>query len=120
MSQVSIYIFLVIHPHHTYLNAGWTILDRLYIFKGVVYIVSDHPATIPDLSLIYSKGIDILPGKENEPLRLPTEEDIRLISPKQAKQLFGTGVEIIDGITVRLFFDHWYYQLLTIPRNSFL
>jgi len=93
---------------------GWTILDRLYIFKGVVYIVSDHPATIPDLSLIYSKGIDILPGKENEPLRLPTEEDIRLISPKQAKQLFGTGVETIDGITFlvndpKQFITHYYH-----------
>lgn len=93
-------VFLIIfrlHLHHT----GWTVFDQLYIFKGVVYIVTDNTSTIPDLSSIYSRGIFILPGKENEPLRLPTEEDIRIISPTQAKQLFGSGIQTIDGVTVR-------------------
>jgi hypothetical protein len=53
------------------------------------------------LSSIYSRGTYILPGRENEPLRLPTEEDIRVISPTQAKQLFGSGIQTIDGNTVR-------------------
>jgi hypothetical protein len=78
---------------------GWTIFDQLYIFKGVVYIVTDSPSTIPDLSSIYSKGTFILPGRENEPLRLPTKEDIRIINPTQAKQLFGSGIQTIDGNT---------------------
>jgi hypothetical protein len=76
-------------------------LDQLYIFKGVIFIVTDTPSTIPDLSFICSKGIFVLPGRENELLRLPTEENIRIISPEQAKQLFRSGIETIDGITVR-------------------
>lgn len=89
--------YILIYLHHT----GWTIFDQLYIFKGVVYIVTDSPSTIPDLSSIYSRGIYILPGRENEPLRLPTDEDICIINPTQAKQLFGSGIQTIDGNTVR-------------------
>jgi anti-sigma factor ChrR (cupin superfamily) len=85
---------------HLY-DTGWTILDKLYIYKGVVYIVTDQPSTIPDLRFIYSKGIWVQPGVESEPLRLPTEKDIRVISSKQAKQLFGTSIQTIDDITVR-------------------
>jgi hypothetical protein len=82
--------------HHT----GWTIFDHLYVHKGVIFIVTDSPSTIPDLSSICSKGIFVLPGRENELSRLPTEENIRIISSRQAKQLFG-DVETVDGNTVR-------------------
>jgi len=78
---------------------GWTVFDQLYILKGVVYIVTDSPSTIPDLSSIFSKGIYILPGPQNEPLRLPTDEDIRIISSTLAKELFGSGIQTIDGNT---------------------
>jgi hypothetical protein len=77
------------------------VFDQLYILKGVVYIVTDSPSTIPDLSSIFSKGIYILPGPQNEPLRLPTDEDIRIISSTLAKELFGSGIQTIDGNTVR-------------------
>lgn len=87
-------------PSHLH-TTGWTILDNLYIFKGVVYIVTDNSSTIPDLNFIYSKGIYILPGRENELSRLPTDENIRLISSSQAKELFGSGIQTIDGMTVR-------------------
>jgi hypothetical protein len=54
---------------------------------------------------MYSKGLPISEGKEAEDSRLPTAEDIQIISSKQAKTLFGTGAQIIDGVTVssRLF-----------------
>ena len=81
---------------------GWTIFDKLYIFKGVVYIVSDEPSTVPDLRFIFSNGMMISPGTEAELERLPTDEDIQVISTKQAKKLFGsTGAEIMDGVSVR-------------------
>lgn len=83
-------------------GTGWTVFDRLYILNGVVYIVSDDQAALPDVSFILSKGIPIKPGQEAEQTRLPTDEDIRTISTEEARHLFGTGASIIDGVTVRL------------------
>jgi hypothetical protein len=81
--------------------AGWSIIDRLYIYRGVVYIVSDEPAKVPDPAAIYSKGVDIEVGEEAENARLPDDTDIRIISTKEARALFGTGAQILDGVTVR-------------------
>ena len=80
---------------------GWTVFDKLYLFKGVLYIVSDHPSSVPDVQFIYSKALFILEGKEAEQSRLPTEKEIRVISTREAKRLFGIGAQIIDGVTVR-------------------
>jgi hypothetical protein len=80
---------------------GWSIFDRLYIFKGVVYIVTDEPSKFPNVSDIYSKGLFIENGDEAVASRLPTDEDITIISTKRAKQLFGTEAFIMDGVTVR-------------------
>ncbi|KAJ7246408.1 hypothetical protein C8J57DRAFT_1360417 [Mycena rebaudengoi] len=80
---------------------GWTIFDRLYIFKGVVFVVSDEPHKIPDRAAMYHKGVDIEVGEEAELARLPDDRDIRIISTAEARALFGTGAQIIDGVTVR-------------------
>ena len=94
--QYILLLYIRLHLCHP----GWTIFDQLYIFKGVIFIVTDSPSTIPDLSFICSKGIFVLPGRENELLRLPTEENIRIVSSAQAKQLFGSGIQTMDGVTV--------------------
>jgi hypothetical protein len=83
---------------------GWSIFDKLYIFKGVVYIVTDEPSTIPNVTDIYSKGLFIENGDAAVLSRLPTDEDIRIISTKQANKLFGSGAFIMDGVTVRFIF----------------
>lgn len=82
---------------------GWSIIDRLYFYKGVVFIVSDEPHEIPDVSAIYSKGVDIQLGEEAERARLPDDNDIRIISAREARALFGSGAQILDGVTVRPF-----------------
>jgi len=83
--------------------AGWTIFDRLYIYKGVVYIVADDASKVPDVQFIYSKALYIEEGAKAEEARLPTDEDIRVINTLEAKRLFGTGAQIIDGMNVRWF-----------------
>jgi len=102
------------------LVAGWTVFDKLYIFKGVVYIVSDDRSAIPDVQFIYSKALFIKEGKEAEQSRLPTQEEIRVISTKEAKKLFGTGAHIIDGVTVRLsrYFSLLFVNTLINPLSS--
>ena len=79
---------------------GWTVLDKLYVHRGIAYIVTDTPTTIPALHFIYSKGHNILSGHIGETERMPTEEDIRIISTKEAQKLFGTSAQLIDGVTV--------------------
>ncbi|KAJ6620732.1 hypothetical protein B0H10DRAFT_2020318 [Mycena sp. CBHHK59/15] len=93
---------------------GWSIIDRLYIFRGVVYIVSDEPENVPDPEDMYSKGLEIEPGRAAEDARLPDGEDIRIISTAEAKDLFGTGASVIDGVTYFVndhpqFIRHYYH-----------
>ena len=75
--------------------------DKLYLVKGILYIVSDRPSLVPDIRFIYSKALFIKEGRAAEQSRLPTEKEIRVISTKEAKKLFGIGAQIIDGVTVR-------------------
>lgn len=82
---------------------GWTIFDKLYVHNGVVYIVSDDPEKTPDVQFMYSKGIHVENGPEEEASRLPTDEDIRVVSSKEARRLFGTGAQLLDGVNVCVF-----------------
>ncbi|KAJ6511971.1 hypothetical protein C8R47DRAFT_1291533 [Mycena vitilis] len=93
---------------------GWTILDDVYIYKGVVFIVSNEPQNIPDLSEIYSKGVDIEVGEAAELARLPDDTDIRIISTSAARTLFGSGAQLLDGVTYFVndppqFVRHYYH-----------
>lgn len=65
-----------------------------------MYIVSDEASTIPDVQFIYSKAIFIHPGAKAEEERLPTDKEIRVISTQEARRLFGTGAQLIDGMNV--------------------
>lgn len=86
--------------HTTYSVAGWTVFDRLYILKGVPYIVTDEPDSIPDISFIYSKALFIENGAEAEASRLPSKEDIHIVSTKEAKRIFGLSAQKLDGVSV--------------------
>ncbi|KAK7441729.1 hypothetical protein VKT23_016392 [Stygiomarasmius scandens] len=95
-------------------SPGWTILTNLYVYKGTFYIVSDTPSAIPDVSAILSQGINILPGDETAPDRLPTEKDIQVISKAEARQLFGTGAQVVDGLSFVVndspqYITHYYH-----------
>lgn len=102
MSQVrAVFQAVLRHTSPSTFVVGWTVFDRLYILNGVVYVVSDDEASLPDVQFILSKGVPIEPGQQAEHDRLPTDKDIRIISTEEARQLFGIGASIIDGVTVR-------------------
>jgi hypothetical protein len=86
--------------HESSYKTGWTIFDKLYILRGVVYIVSDQPEKVPNVTWIYSKGLWIENGEDKVAARLPTDEDIRVISTQEAHSLFGEGAHMLDGVTV--------------------
>lgn len=75
--------------------------DRLYFKNGVFYVVTDNPEEVPDLKLIISSGIYLTSGPADELKRLPTEKDLRVVNPDEARKLLGTQAERLDGVTVR-------------------
>lgn len=76
--------------------------DKMYLLNGTVYLVSDEPETFPDRKFITSAGINIENGPEAVAARLPTDKDLRVISTAEAKKLFGTGANRVQGVTVRI------------------
>lgn len=85
------------------LPKGWTIIDKMYIYNGTVFLVSDEPGTFPDRKFITSTGTIIDNDPEMVKARLPTDNDMRIISTSAAKKLFGNGANRMQGVTVRAF-----------------
>ena len=77
--------------------------DRLYFKNGTFYIVTDDPSDVPPMKLIISSGIFLTSGIADELKRLPTEKDMRIIHPDEAKKLFGERALRLDGVTVCLY-----------------
>lgn len=87
---------------------GWTVFKNLYILSETIYIVTSHPETLPPRHFITSNGLDLVFRDENE----PTNKTLSIISPGDAKYLFGTSAALLDGLSVSP-------QTAKLPRNSF-
>jgi hypothetical protein len=85
--------------------------DKLYMLNGTLFIVTDTPSDYPERKWMISNGKSI---KNVEPdLRLPSDKEIRIINSEQAKLLFGSGADRLDGMTVR---DH--HEHVSVQCNS--
>ena len=80
---------------------GWTIFDRLYALNGTLYIVTDDPASFPDKNFVISTALKIANGPIEAAKRVPTDKEMRVISTADARTLFGSGADVLDGVTVR-------------------
>lgn len=102
----------VLDPHLSMLTLlrGWTIFDKMYIYNGTVYLVTDEPETFPDRKFMTSSGAIIDIDPETVPGRMPTDNDMRIISTSAARKLFGTGANRVQGVTVCTF--------ATLPETS--
>ena len=69
--------------------------------NGTVYVVIDDPEFVPDRNTITSTGVNIGNGAEAIAARLPTDREFRVIMPDEARELFGTSADLVDGTTVR-------------------
>src|ERR1700691_5230060 len=82
------------------ISQGWTIFDKLYLLNGTLYVVSNEPSKIPDRTLMISTGVPVENGPVEEARRVPTDNEMQIITPKNAKRLFGSDAELIDGVSV--------------------
>lgn len=71
------------------------------MLNGTVFVVTDEPDSIPDRARMTSTAVNIANGPEAVAARQPTDRELRVVSTDEARKLFGTSAELIDGITVR-------------------
>ncbi|KAI0060492.1 hypothetical protein BV25DRAFT_1992823 [Artomyces pyxidatus] len=93
---------------------GWTIFDKMYLLNGTIYLVTSEPESFPDRKFITSTGINIANEAEMVAARLPTDKEMKIISPEEAKRLFGSGANRVQGVTwlandPRQFITHYYH-----------
>ncbi|KAF8531606.1 hypothetical protein JB92DRAFT_3086545 [Gautieria morchelliformis] len=93
---------------------GWTVFDKLYLFNGTVFVVTDDPKSLPDRMLLTSSGFMILNDPEDVARRTPTDNDMQIISPAKAAELFGSYASRMDGTSFLVndppqFIAHYYH-----------
>lgn len=71
------------------------------MLNGTLYLVTEEPSKFPDRSVMISIGVPIKPGAVEQAKRDPTDKEMKIISPREAKVFFGPDAELIDGVSVR-------------------
>lgn len=96
---------------------GWTLFRNVYMSNGTIFIVADENGrkTFPEIRMMTSTGLEADSTPENGARREPTDENMRIISPEEAKARWvgvvggrrGKGenrVWSVEGNTVREFY----------------
>ena len=69
---------------------GWTVFKNLYMSNGTFFVVTDKPRSeFPELFYILSVPIPALNTPENIQARIPTDQEMDFISPKEALRRWG-------------------------------
>ncbi|EAL23116.1 hypothetical protein CNBA6410 [Cryptococcus deneoformans B-3501A] len=92
---------------------GWTVFERLYIYNGSFYVVTENKDEYPELRLMTSTGLPANNEPGNEEAREPVGDEILYITSRDAAKLWGTRVYRMDGMTFLFndgqFIDHYYH-----------
>ncbi|KAG8891583.1 hypothetical protein FRC01_014623, partial [Tulasnella sp. 417] len=91
---------------------GWTLMDNAYVFKGTIYIVSDHPEQdrIPQIQNMISSGKPIRKEPGDEHRREPTDQHMQVITSRRALQLFGQYVKRVEGTSFTIYEPSQYFS----------
>lgn len=65
-----------------------------------MFIVTNEPSEFPPRRMMVGSGYIVNNGPEEVKKREPTDKDMRIISTKEARRLFGTFANRLDGVTV--------------------
>ncbi|TDL18327.1 hypothetical protein BD410DRAFT_775088 [Rickenella mellea] len=92
----------------------WTVFDNVYALNGTLFVVTSNPFTVPNLKFIISTGIPLIHGEDEPARRLPTDREIRVVTPAQACSLFGDFVVRLSGPSWLVndpnqFISHYYH-----------
>jgi hypothetical protein len=75
---------------------GWTIFKNLYQHNSTFLILTSRPSDFPSIRHITSSGAPMGNTPDEIAAREPTENDMRLISPVQARELFGWDLDTAE------------------------
>lgn len=75
---------------------GWTLFRNLYMSNGTIFIVADENGrkAFPEIRMMTSTGLEAENTPENIAMREPTDENMRIITPQEAK---GRWVGVTGG-----------------------
>ncbi|GFZ48068.1 hypothetical protein JCM24511_05816 [Saitozyma sp. JCM 24511] len=94
-------------------EAGWTLMDQVYVFNGSLYVVTDQRSDWPELLYMTSTGLPATSEPGNGEARRPKGHEIQFISPLEALALWGPRVYKMAGTTWLFndgqFIDHYYH-----------
>ncbi|KZT61478.1 hypothetical protein CALCODRAFT_447436 [Calocera cornea HHB12733] len=102
--------------------SGNTVFSNLYVYRGVIYIVTDNAISLPELKHITSNGAALNTDYTN-----PSEKDIRVVSLRDAETLFGGPAASWEGTSWIItehpeFIAHYYHYtaeiLLSLQRTT--
>ncbi|PPQ64507.1 hypothetical protein CVT26_002046 [Gymnopilus dilepis] len=67
---------------------GWTLFRNLYMANGTIFIVADEEGrkAFPEIRMMTSTGLEAENTPENIALREPTPDNMRIISPEEARE----------------------------------
>ncbi|KAG8993430.1 hypothetical protein FRB94_010811 [Tulasnella sp. JGI-2019a] len=100
---------------------GWTILDNVYALNGTFYLVhsdTTNGTTFPERYLMISNGA---PRLDDQPAadRAPTDVNMQIINATEAKRIFGTFANRMEGTSFVCYddvkyFAHYYHYAAEI------
>ncbi|KAG8979280.1 hypothetical protein FRB90_008119, partial [Tulasnella sp. 427] len=93
---------------------GWNILDNVYMANSTIYFLTDEPQKWPKLNLFTSSAHWLKWTAADKKAREPAEWDIAFISPKEAKERWGSRVMPVKDWTFYVnepnqFLGHYYH-----------
>ncbi|KAF9555117.1 hypothetical protein CPC08DRAFT_146556 [Agrocybe pediades] len=67
---------------------GWTLFRNLYMSEGTLFIVADEKDrhVFPEIRMMTSTGLEAENTPENIAMREPTDKNMRIISPEEARR----------------------------------
>lgn len=65
-----------------------------------MFIVTDDPEDFPHRRMMVGSGYEVANGAEEVAKREPSDKDMRIVSTKEARKLFGEFANRVDGVTV--------------------
>ncbi|ODN99466.1 hypothetical protein L198_03310 [Cryptococcus wingfieldii CBS 7118] len=95
-------------------SPGWTMFEKLYIYNGSFYVITEDKEKFPELRLMTSTGLPANNEPGNSEAREPKGDEIIYISPMDAAKLWGPRVYRMDGTTFlfndgQSVIDHYYH-----------
>lgn len=78
---------------------GWAVMDNVIVLNGTVFIVANDASKFPPVYRMFSSGVEMSNDPATFAGREATSRDIRIVSQREAAELFGPQGSRIEGVS---------------------